>query len=250
MSVYHSTERSRVAINNSMSKQMYSFYNSPRFTLREKNSNCFYYNLPSVKSPRAASIGFGTKTEFERSTQSNGKLYDVHDLNTTMYRSPMYSFGLGREHCKNYSNLSEGIRPEPASYDIKPMFSNQALKYSIRKKLNPKQFNINPGPGAYNSLDFNPKGYYPVSHIVNELHLPFSLAKEIRFKFRSCEVSPSPVSYNIQSSFNGTGKKLLSQYFSNISKTMGVKPKDVISKKESPGPGHYSHFRSFSGFHD
>lgn len=247
MSFGNSPGRSIVSINNSLSKQMYSFSNTPRFTMTQKMSNGFLDNLPSIKSSRVASIGIGTKTEFGKLLHSKATFYDIRNSITSMEKAPMYSFGLSREQCKLHTNLNTGIHPEPGTYSTKPMIGNHALKYSIRKKIRNKNLSLNPGPGTYNSIDFSLT--YPVSHIKNNVHLPFSFSKEQRFKERSRELAPCVGTYNIPSTFNGTGVFPLSHQYSNIAKTMGARIKNTQTSNNTPGPGRYSYYSSLSGYH-
>ena len=54
--------KSKVIINNSSSKAMYSFRLSERFTKSVTDYSSFYYDMPSSLNQRKASIGYGSKS--------------------------------------------------------------------------------------------------------------------------------------------------------------------------------------------
>ena len=76
-------ERIYSLLNNSKTKQAYSFGKSLRFSNNNK-SDIFYhfYNLPSLQSNRATSLGYGKKCEYNKINQGCGsnKLYSFHHI--------------------------------------------------------------------------------------------------------------------------------------------------------------------------
>ncbi len=107
-----------VNINSSTSKQMYSFGKNRRFRHLKPSSETFFYNLPTFKSTRYASFGYGTRSDFTRSLR-NGKTqvyYDIpSDFNFRVRHSPQYSMGKGREDCKRPINKVDKNDPGPGA---------------------------------------------------------------------------------------------------------------------------------------
>ena len=64
-------EVTKSATNNSVSKFMYSFSKAPRFpSFKISGHTDNYYNIPVTRSTRAASFGFGNRSDF---TMGKGK---------------------------------------------------------------------------------------------------------------------------------------------------------------------------------
>ena len=139
------------SLNHSISKQMYTFPKSKRFSngLKSCSSTTFYYNLPKVASMRATSLGFGTKSDFTKAKNYNPPFYHIHRLFDYNDGSPHYSFGVSR-----HLNRSSDISPGPGKYNTSKPFGSDAPKYSIEKKYPVISYSILenvPGPGTYNN---------------------------------------------------------------------------------------------------
>ena len=132
-------ERIYSLINNSKTKQAYSLGKSLHFSNNNK-SDIFYhfYNLPSLQSNRATSLGYGKKCEYNKINQGCGsnKLYSFPSYFDIKYHnSPAYSFGLGKklQKEKNKSpgpiyNMSSNINKIPCV-----IFGKEGL--NINRKL-------------------------------------------------------------------------------------------------------------------
>lgn len=88
------------ALNNSKAKMQYSFGKAPRFQELYKSSSCdsFYYDLPSVFSKRAASLGFGHKYDFTEGAKSKCPcFYNYKGAFDKKPNNRGSTFGAGRE---------------------------------------------------------------------------------------------------------------------------------------------------------
>ena len=180
----------------------------------------------------------------------------------TKYRPPAFSFGTSREECKMpFLGFKEKISPSPGSYNLRPLLGlgGPSLKYSINKKTFLKKINLrNLGPGSYNidKCDSKYNGNIILSNFTNSPICNFSKYKEKRDNDFSAHsewnIKPDPTRYNVSTSismFNGNGKYPLSNFKSNISKS--INRSNSLSKNGmkfiSPGPGHYNHHSIFLG---
>lgn len=228
--------------NNSPSKQMYSFSKALRFPLRNPANISQFYNLPSVKSQRSASIGYGKKSDFTKGKNSNNNVpfYNIQRLFEYNDGSPNYSFG---------SILTSRVReksPGPGKYNIIKPIGFNSPKFSLGNKLQKKFIKENyPGPGTYkNSLKLNLKGQYPLSQYKNTLMPGWSLSKSTRLYNYNNGV-PAPNSYILGNLFNGTGKLYNSKFKSNPGKSMLSRHGDLYNINQNPGPGSYEVFSEF-----
>lgn len=92
-------------LNNSSSKQCFSFGKSPRFERKSSyGSTATFYNLPDVLSKRAASIGKGDRGKLFVGQKSNAPYYNIPpDIDPEQKfgkKANVYSFGISREFYK------------------------------------------------------------------------------------------------------------------------------------------------------
>ena len=183
----------------------------------------------------------------------------------TKTRAPAYTFGSPRNEVKiPYYDFHELISPSPGSYNLRPLegFNSSSPKYSFPKKTTNKYkyaiTEINPGPGHYqlNKCDLSNQGNYQLSTFINSPSSNFGLYKEQRekdlaFKNRN-NINIGPGSYDTNrqlTMFSGNGKYPLSNFSSNIGKTIPNTrcfyrcPRIGVS----PGPGTYNHHSIFIG---
>ena len=161
-----------------------------------------------------------------------------------------------------FLGFKEKISPSPGSYNLRPLLGlgGPSLKYSINKKTFLKKFNLRNslGPGSYNidKCDSKYNGNIFLSNFINSPICNFSKYKEKRDNDFSAHsewnIKPDPSRYNVNSSitmFNGNGKFPISNFKSNISKS--INRSNSLSKNGmkfiSPGPGHYNHHSIFLG---
>ena len=178
----------------------------------------------------------------------------------TKHSPPAYSFGSSRDDCK-FPFLQNNcvISPSPSSYNLIPLegLGGSSIKYSINKKKifkSPNKF-IEPGPGYYNTdkCDMKNNGNIIMSSFENSRISNFWKYSERKDdnKFHSdWFMKPAPGSYNIVNKitmFNGSGKFPISNFRSNISKSIdkyrGLSRGRL--KVIYPGPGYYNHYSIF-----
>ena len=98
-------------LNHSKSKYMYSFSKAQRFPPITNSSLGEYkfYNLPSMRTNRSTSIGYGSKYDFTKEAKFKSPVF--YDYKSTFDQknpgAPRYSFGLGRD--KMYKNTDNAL---------------------------------------------------------------------------------------------------------------------------------------------
>ena len=178
----------------------------------------------------------------------------------TKRSSPAYSFGSSRDDCKfPFLHLTPTISPSPCSYNLRPLegLGGHSIKYTISKRnaFNKSIKFIEPGPGHYNNdnCDIKNNGSIMLSSIENSKISNFwnySERKDNSGLHSDWNMKPSPGSYNINNCvtmFNKKGKFPISNFKSNISKTIdkyrGLSKGRI--KFVYPGPGSYNHYSIF-----
>ena len=134
-------EISRLPINQSTSKQMYSFSKADRFPPLKTKGYCdSFYNLPSVTMTRFASLGKGTKSDFTKTAKDqNAKFYAVkRDFDLDNLQGPKYSFCICREkYAKVYYETNKMLDknvPGPGKYNYLKDFGYDAPKFTMRER--------------------------------------------------------------------------------------------------------------------
>ena len=106
---------SQSILNSSVSKMMFSFGKSPRFpTLKRSAISYSFYNLPSTRSNRSTSLGYGSKTDFTLLKKGVGDYPEIKrdfDIGTKLgpyFSSHNYLVGFVRFHpLLNNSDLTK-----------------------------------------------------------------------------------------------------------------------------------------------
>ena len=241
--------KSKVIINESTSKAMYSFPLSRRFTKFEVDNSSFFYDIPSFLSNRGTSIGYGKKMSILPSRRGKtDKIYNVpYSFNTNKNDgTPKYTFGYGRDICRKPKCLDSRKTPGPANYFPYEKFGQNGLHYSMsyryKYKKEPDNF---PGPGTYEFPEFNNRGIYSSSGLRNSQLSKFSKMK--RFFKKDWEF-PGPGAYDFETMIKGNGVVYNSIHKSNNAKTIGKKLPWIKDPLITPGPGSYESFSEFEGF--
>ena len=232
-------------LNHSKSKFMYSFGKAQRFPpINRGYTGNLFYNLPSMKTNRSTSIGYGTKSDFTIGAKLKCPVFYNYksDFDQKNPRSPRYTFGVGRDHMYlGFDNCSPG----PARYNTLRPFGRDGIKYSIGLNIRRTASLGNiftPGPGAYNTItEINPNGTYFMSKNENVHSVEFSKDKTERFNYHN-EVTPGPSDYRKTSMF---GKIFDSRFKSSNGITIKKRFKIVDSRIGYPGPGAYKFFSEF-----
>ena len=230
--------KSKVIINNSPSKAMYSFPLSQRFTNSVTDYSTFYYDMPSTLTQRKTSIGYGTRSTILLSKRGKtDNYYNIPSDINPKSGSPKYTFGYSRDICRKPKCLDESKTPGPSNYFPYKKFGKNGLKYSMsfryKYKKDPDNYNF-PGPGAYEIPSF-----------INIHGTKFSKAK--RFAWHDWKY-PGPGSYNSENLLKGNGIIYNSKFASHNAKSFGKKLKWIKDKLITPGPGSYETFSEFEGF--
>ena len=91
------------SINNSPTKQRYSFGRAERFPKISTCGAMTIYNLPKVNNTRSTSFGYGSRYNFcPRKDDITPIAYDYsYGVESTQPYAPKYSFGVSRENMKN-----------------------------------------------------------------------------------------------------------------------------------------------------
>ena len=241
--------KSKVIINDSTAKAMYSFPLSRRFKKSEIDNSSFFYDIPSTLSKRSASIGYGNKSNILLSRR--GKSDNIYNLpmSFNIYEQngpPKYSFGFGRDICRKPKCLDSRKTPGPSNYFPYKKFGQNAKKFSMsfryKYKKDPDNF---PGPGTYEFPEINNRGIYSSSVMRNSQSNKF--AKMKRFYYYDWNY-PGPGAYNIENMIKGNGVVYNSKCISNNGKSFGQKLKMIKDPLVTPGPGAYEFFSEFQGF--
>ena len=242
------------------------FPQDKKYAIREINNlnfrNTLNQNTPTNKINSILYNKFHNNSPYINKSNSVSNIFQEIKGDITKYRPPAFSFGTSREECKMpFLGFKEKISPSPGSYNLRPLLGlgGPSLKYSINKKTFLKKINLrNLGPGSYNidKCDSKYNGNIILSNFTNSPICNFSKYKEKRDNDFSAHsewnIKPDPTRYNVSTSismFNGNGKYPLSNFKSNISKS--INRSNSLSKNGmkfiSPGPGHYNHHSIFLG---
>ena len=245
------SQRLNSSLNNSTTKQAYSFGHAIRFKTNEKKDNYYqFYKLPEIRNNRSTTLGYGKKCNYDQNIGcGSNQLYAAPSyFDPKQHNAPMYSFGVSRP-----KNRYEDKSPGPI-YDVTNKFGEGAPGYvfgtsGMKKYKFLKRSSSMPGPGAYYNNenhkidnDFNSK-------LINSGKVVIGKAK--RFLVKIKDRTPGPGSYNIPGLINTTGMiNFNSKYISIparsfLGKKSGYKFKKIDS---SPGPGQYNFFSIFEGY--
>ena len=237
--------------NNSPTKFMFSFSKAPRFpSLKRIGKSDSFYNLPSMRSTRGASFGFGTKYDFTKNNNGSEFISIKRYCDKGNQPGLKYSFGLSRDKfrkafCPGFKMIDKDI-PGPGKYNLFRRPGEDSPHYSMHEKCTSKSYinklTSNPGPGQYTPLvSINSEGKYPISKISNIKTTHFGIGKSKRFIFKINNV-PGPGSYKIKGLM---GINYNSKYNSGKLISIHKKFRKKDTRDNYPGPGSYSSFSEF-----
>lgn len=220
------------AVNNSTSKQLFSFSKAARFPERKSlNNNVAYDRKSEFDKPGEGGLGrpfYQTTTRFNyyASPDKSGKLpgsasYQLGDtfgLNSRK-TNEQYSFGVGRDNMKrmfidDIKKRGDNSLPGPGRYEMVEKFGDQGSKKTMAAKLMTDEQALGrsaklPGPGSYEFAEVTGKNLTQ-SHVPTEPKFSFGCAKD-RFQVPTRKVaSPAPNLYkpanNLNENFNSVFK--------------------------------------------
>lgn len=215
------------------------------------SSSTFYYEIPTSFQKRAASFGYGSKSDFTRDVGS--KLY-LDNPPPTAYNLPTdlsskrksYSFGLSREACEKraiegHLKCDPSV-PGPGTYNyVKPIGSDSS-KFSLRPKTTSLDdlfvVSKNPGPGTYNpKSSIDKKGSYFLSQHKNACAASFSARTSTRFKAfsRNSNPGPGPGTYDNNEGISREGFYFLTKYRSSGVRSFALSSRDFFGLNRETG---------------
>lgn len=233
------------SIDNSPTKQKYSFPKAARFPKIGLYGAMSFYNLPNLRSERTTTFGYGSRYDFTpKKSENTPACYDYnYGVESNQPSSPKYSFGLGRENMKD--NYIDKLIPGPGKY-YSPLKSigKDCPKYSLKGKYNDKNFGRtdSPGPAAYDpKTKINLKGVFGIAGYKNVKSYDFSKGQLDRF-YQKVDSTPGPSEYKNDMSMIGN------IYDSRFKSTHGIHMVFRHETKERdnyPGPGAYERYGDF-----
>jgi hypothetical protein len=244
------SQRINSSLNNSSTKQAYSFGHAIRFRQNEKKDYLYhFYDLPEIKSYRSTTLGYGKKG-FSSKLMGCGsnQLYAAPSyFDPKQHNSPAYTFGVSRpkESRKEYT-------PGPI-YDVLTkigkgpgmVFGTSGLRKGRRMQRNSSV----PGPGAYYNEINHRLGFNYSSKIKNTANI--IIGREKRFLIKEKDKTPGPGAYNIPNLINDTGIINFNSKFISIPARSFIGRKNSYKIKKvdtTPGPGQYNFFSIFEGY--
>ena len=236
------------SIDNSPSKQKYSFSKAERFPKIGIYGAMSFYNLPSMKNGRSTSFGYGSRYNFvPKNSETTPSCYNIsYGVQSKQPYAPKYSFGLGRENI--VKTLDKSI-PGPGKY-YSPLKSigRDSPKYSMKGKYKNSFYPISesPGPAAYDpQTKMNARGVFGIAGFKNVKSYDFSKGEANRFNYK-VENTPGP-QYTINKSLIGN------IYESRFKSTHGIHMGSRYETKDRdnyPGPGAYERYGDFYKYND
>ena len=165
-------QNNHTAINNSSSKQMFSFSKSSRFPDHKSlNKNIAYERKSEFENPAQGGSGrpfFHTSTRFSyyASPEKAGKLpspnqYRIQNTfgKESLKTNEEFSFGVGRDDMKklfieDIKKKGDGNSPGPGRYSHEKKFGSPGTNYSMAARLDMDKKALDkskklPGPGYY-----------------------------------------------------------------------------------------------------
>ena len=244
-------ERLTSLLNNSPTKQAYSFGKEIRFkNTKRKDIYYRFYDIPEKKNMRATMLGYGRKCNFAQNLGcGSNKLYPAPSyFDPKKHNAPVYSFGVSRSTKKK-----EETSPGP-KYNCRKEILVGLPSYIFGKSgLNKNRRKISrcsslPGPGSYFNTIHHGLSVSYSSNLMNSANI--IIGKEKRFLKNRKDITPGPGQYELPSLINKTGILYNSKYISLPARSFLCSRQSgkLKSRDISPGPGEYNSFSIFEGY--
>ena len=244
-------QRINSSLNDSSTKQAYSFGRAKRFATNLKKDNYYhFYDLPPLNSNRSTSLGYGKKNNYSQIIGcGSNQLYAAPSyFDPKKHNAPVYSFGVSRPKGRN-----KDFSPGP-KYDVTNKFGYKVPGFvfgtsGMKKIKSLSRSSSLPGPGAYYNAENHKIGANYSSKLTNLGNVV--IGKEKRFFGKEKDQTPGPGSYNMPNLINDTGMlNFNSKYISVPARSFIGKRNTYKIKKldSSPGPGQYNFFSIFEGY--
>ena len=179
--------------NTSPTKFMFTFNKANRFPKIDKTGKTdTIYNIPSSKTKRKTTLGFGKKSDFTKAFYRGTEYISIkRDFDKGNEPGVKYTFGLARDKFKKqvvpgFKNFDKYI-PGPGIYNVIKKTGSDSPYYTLHTICGETQWinrhMNNPGPGEYSTIvRINSVGKYPLSQISNIKANNFGLDKTDRWK--------------------------------------------------------------------
>eukprot|EP00344_Euplotes_crassus_P010609 CAMPEP_0196999210 /NCGR_PEP_ID=MMETSP1380-20130617/4438_1 /TAXON_ID=5936 /ORGANISM="Euplotes crassus, Strain CT5" /LENGTH=256 /DNA_ID=CAMNT_0042416049 /DNA_START=124 /DNA_END=898 /DNA_ORIENTATION=- len=215
------------------------------------------YNLPSTKSRRSASFGYGKRFDF---TKNNGSPPPTsYNFSSQFKKSPngkAYSFGIAREaYSKVFLKGHKGPEaardiPGPGSYnnELWNTVGKSGKAYTLRPRTGTMGIRVSskgiPGPGSYESKNsITPRGEQFLSKFKSSGASTFNPPSSSRFNGNNNNNLPGPAEYNTNFGVSNTGGQFLSKVPTPAGRTFYHFDRNTLKNpstaRNNPGPGYY-----------
>lgn len=253
-------ERSQSVTNNplnqSTAKQQFSFSKADRFhdTLKS-DANIGYLNLPSTKTSRTTTFGFGNKmlSSLKSESPPPGTYKLPSDFDVKPKKGKVYSFrcswkAYSKVYQKEGFNNTKGADPNvpgPGTYKAWSGFGKKGKKFTLKGKLKslPPCADV-PGPGAYAELTTIPKSgrnFYSRFKSINSGSIGPPSSSRFQDDTKKTRDVPGPGQYTPRTGLAKTGQYFLSKFKSSGSTVLAGTSRLSTQRAstDGPGPGSY-----------
>lgn len=246
-------------LNSSTAKQLFSFSKANRFeNMRGSLNDNVSYNLPSTRSLRSTSFGYGSKILDSRRKDSPSpdsyRIPSDFDFSRSD-KNKGFSFRVGwkaytrvyqKEGFKNTLGADPNV-PGPGTYKPKADFGTDVKTATLKGKFkdSPKSVNT-PGPGAYKELSTLPKNgknFYSKFKSINTGNMGPPTGERFKDVLKKVSETPGPGQYSPRTDLAKTGQYFLSKFKSPGTTSLYHSKRETMKMPKSdrfgPGPGSY-----------
>lgn len=234
----------RHPLNDSPTKQQYTFPKSTRFTHKSTGQDLLY-DLPSTLKPLSYSFGLSKRSELGKDSGKHPAPGD-YDPISMRNKGKGWSFGASKQKREQTVAVKGKVPadpdiPGPGTYDVLPEdFGFKGRKYTLRPRTSSPEHrsSLNPGPGTY-----YPPGELTLTGFYFPSRYPSSKSPKIAPAPRRSPsphaTTPGPGSYDPRTHLSSTGEYYISAFRSSQSRSFGRARRLHSVRAGTPGPGAY-----------
>lgn len=232
----------RHPLNDSPTKQQYSFPKAARFSHRSTGQDVFY-DLPSTLKTLTYSFGRSSRVKRRKERSPAPGDYDTISLRN---KGESWSFGASKQKREQTVPIEGVVPPDPdipgpGTYDVLAGdFGYKGRKYSLRPRTgSPEEKRVPmPGPGSYDPRgNLSDVGYYFPSRYPSSRAPKISPAPQLSPTEQS--TAPGPGTYDPRTNLSKTGEYYISAFRSSQCRTFGRARRTHSMRAATPGPGAY-----------